>query len=89
MGFPNAVGIYYWRKGADYVKYAESMIKKDIRVNGEFYTCPVYNEAIYDEKSIIIYELGDEKMWGLGIPKDVEFFLKNKLNLTDYLGVPI
>ena len=30
------VGIYYWRKGADYVKYAESMIKKDIRVMVNF-----------------------------------------------------
>ena len=83
------VGIYYWKRGADYVKYAEDMIEKNIRVNGEFYTCPVYNEAIYDKKSIIIYELEDGKMWGLGIPKDVEFFLRNKLNLTDYLGVPI
>ena len=83
------VGIYYWKRGADYVKYAEDMIKKNIRVNGEFYTCPVYNEAIYDEKSIIIYKLEDGKMWGLGIPRDVEFFLQNKLHLTDYSGVPI
>ena len=33
------VGIYYWKKGSDYVKYSEEMIKKDIRVNGEFYVC--------------------------------------------------
>ena len=40
------VGIYYWKTGVDYVKYAEQMISKNLRVNGEFYTCPVYNEAI-------------------------------------------
>ena len=45
------VGIYYWRKGCDYVKYAEQMIDKNIRVNNEFYVCPVFNEAIQDNKS--------------------------------------
>ena len=47
------VGIYYWRHGADYVKYANQMIKKDIRVNNEFYVCPVFNEAIKDGKRIL------------------------------------
>lgn len=31
------VGIYYWKSGSDYVKYAEQMIDKNIRVNNEFY----------------------------------------------------
>ena len=30
------------------------MIEKDIRVNNEFYVCPVYNEAIQDGKKIVI-----------------------------------
>ena len=30
------VGYYYWKKGSDFVKYAEDMIEKDIRVNNEF-----------------------------------------------------
>ena len=46
------VGIYYWAKGSDYVKYAEQMISKDGRVNNEFYVCPVFNEAIQDNKKI-------------------------------------
>ena len=70
------VGIYYLRKGSDYVKYAKKMIKKDIRVNGEFYICPVYNEAIKDNKKIIIKEI--DEMWGLGTPEDLEVFLKHK-----------
>ena len=28
------VGYYYWKQGSDFVKYAEDMIEKDIRVNG-------------------------------------------------------
>ena len=39
-------GIYWYRFGKDFVKCAESMIKKNIRVNNEFYIAPVYNEFI-------------------------------------------
>jgi len=69
------VGIYYWRRGSDYVKYAEQMIAKNIRVNNEFYVCPVFNEAIADGKRIRTFNI--EKMWGLGTPEDLEHFLKN------------
>lgn len=69
------VGIYYWRRGSDYVKYAEQMIRKNIRVNNEFYVCPVFNEAIEDGKRIRTFNI--EKMWGLGTPEDLEYFLKN------------
>jgi HAD superfamily hydrolase (TIGR01509 family) len=67
------VGIYYWKKGSDYVKYAEQMIEKNIRVNNEFYVCPVFNEAIADDKKIITVNI--EKMWGLGTPEDLSIFL--------------
>ena len=69
------VGIYYWSKGSDYVKYAEQMIKKDIRINNEFYVCPVFNEAISGGKKIKIYNI--EKMWGLGTPEDLQYYLNN------------
>lgn len=67
------VGIYYWRKGSDYVKYAERMIARDIRTNGEFYVCPVFNEAIEDNKKIKVYNV--PKMWGIGTPEDLERYL--------------
>jgi beta-phosphoglucomutase-like phosphatase (HAD superfamily)/dTDP-glucose pyrophosphorylase len=69
------VGVYYWRHGSDYVKYAEQMIEKDIRTNGEFYTCPVFNEAIGDGKKIRVKNI--EKMWGIGTPEDLNYFLDN------------
>ena len=71
------VGIYHWKKGSDYVKYAESMIAKNIRVNNEFYVCPVFNEAIKDSKKIKIFDIPRESMWGLGTPEDLETFLKD------------
>jgi hypothetical protein len=60
------VGVYYWAKGSDYVKYTEQMIEKNIRVNNEFYVCPVFNEAIGDGKIIRTFNI--DKMWGLGTP---------------------
>ena len=69
------VGIYYWKRGSDYVKYAEQMIEKNIRTNGEFYVCPVFNEAISDNKKIRIKQI--EKMWGIGTPEDLNYFLEN------------
>jgi len=68
-------GIYYWKHGSDYVKYAEQMIAKEVRVNNEFYVCPVFNEAIEDGKDIKIFNI--EKMWGLGTPEDLNHFLNN------------
>lgn len=69
------VGIYYWKKGSDYVKYALQMIEKDIRVNNEFYVAPVFNEAIGDSKSICVFYA--DKMCCLGTPEDLNFFLDN------------
>lgn len=69
------VGIYCWNKGSDYVKYAEQMISKDIRVNNEFYVAPVYNEAIADGKKIKTYNI--QRMWGLGTPEDLNHYLEN------------
>lgn len=69
------VGVYYWKKGSDYVKYAEQMIEKNIRVNNEFYVCPVFNEAIGDRKKIKVKRV--ENMWGIGTPEDLETFLKD------------
>ena len=67
------VGIYYWKRGSDYVKYTKQMIKKNIRTNGEFYVCPVFNEAIKDGLKVKTYEV--DKMWGIGTPEDLKVFL--------------
>ena len=68
------VGIYYWKKGSDFVKYAEQMIDKNIRVNKEFYVCPVYNEAILDGLKFKTFDV--PKMWGLGTPEDLDYYLE-------------
>ena len=69
------VGIYYWSKGSDYVKYAKQMIENNIRVNNEFYVCPVFNEAIKDGKNIKVFDV--PRMWGLGTPEDLKYYVDN------------
>jgi beta-phosphoglucomutase-like phosphatase (HAD superfamily)/dTDP-glucose pyrophosphorylase len=69
------VGYYYWKYGSDFVKYAEQMIDKNIRVNNEFYVCPVFNQAIADYKQIRTFNTTG--MWGLGTPEDLKYYLEN------------
>lgn len=69
------VGFYYWNKGSDFVKYTRQMIENDVRVNNEYYVCPVFNEAIRDSRKIKIFPV--EKMWGIGTPEDLTYFLDN------------
>jgi len=67
------VGIYYYSKGSEFVKYAEQMIEENDRVNNEFYICPIYNYFIKDGKKIKTYMI--DQMWGLGTPEDLKRFL--------------
>jgi HAD superfamily hydrolase (TIGR01509 family) len=69
------VGFYWWKQGSDFVKYAEEMIEHNIRVNNEFYVCPVFNQAIKDNKEIRTFNIN--KMWGLGTPEDLKNYLEN------------
>jgi HAD superfamily hydrolase (TIGR01509 family) len=74
------VGIYFFKKGADYIRCAESMIKKNIRVNNEFYVCPVYNEALLEGARVKTFHI--DKMWGLGTPEDLDTFLKHDISIS-------
>ncbi len=70
-----ACGIHYYKKGSDFVKYANDMIQKNIRYNNEFYVTPVYNEFINDKKKIITFPI--VKKWALGNPEEIKQFLQS------------
>ena len=72
------VGIYGFSRGEDYVRSARRMIEKDLRVNGEFYVAPVYNELIQEGRRIEFRNIGSDKnqMNGLGTPEDLEIFIQ-------------
>lgn len=73
------VGIYNYRHGSDFVRFAHQMIDKNIRVNNEFYVAPVYNEMIEAGQKIVFCDVG-EKMFGLGVPEDLNAFLENPIS---------
>lgn len=70
-------GIHYWAKGKDFVFAAESMIKKNIRVNNEFYIAPSYNELINSDKKITTYHIDKKEHWSVGTPDDLNLFLQS------------
>ncbi|HFK1853464.1 TPA: glycosyltransferase family 2 protein [Pseudomonas aeruginosa] len=71
------VGIYNFRSGKQMVSAMETMLAKELRVNGEFYVAPAYNEIIGAQGKVIHYSIGSEGngMYGLGIPADLNLFL--------------
>lgn len=73
------VGIYNYKHGSDFVKYAHQMIEKNIRVNNEFYVAPVYNEMIEAGKKIVFHNVG-KSMYGLGIPEDLNYFMEQPVS---------
>lgn len=77
------VGIYNFRRGSDFVNAADQIIFKNLRVNNEFYVAPAYNEMINNQAKISIFNVGKEfdGMYGLGIPDDLEAFLKLDISL--------
>lgn len=66
-------GIYYFKRGRDFVVAAEKMIKANDRTNNEFYVCPSFN---YFEGLIEPYVISQNYMHGLGTPEDLERYLK-------------
>ncbi len=68
-----SVGLFYFKYGRDFVKGAESMIRKDIRTNNEFYVAPVFNELISEGSKI--YEYPVDKFISLGTPEELSKYL--------------
>jgi dTDP-glucose pyrophosphorylase len=70
------VGIYNFARGKDYVRAASRMIHRNLRVNGEFYVAPSYNQLIEEGDRILVKSTGEDGrgMHGLGTPSDLTQF---------------
>jgi NDP-sugar pyrophosphorylase family protein len=82
------VGVYNFREGRLFTEAAHRMIAKDLRVNGEFYVAPVYNEIIADGARVGSYAVGsvDAGMYGLGTPADLHQFLASDVSRSRRRG---
>ena len=75
------VGIYGFKKGSDFCKYAREMIEHDLRTKNEFYISPLYNLFIEDGKKILTEPV--DKMHVFGTPDEFHFY---KDNVTRRIG---
>ncbi len=73
-------GCYYFNRTAEFEYYANSMIKKNIRVKNEFYVSQVYNEYILDGKKIIHYPIVE--IFSINTPAEFE---TNKIKILDFI----
>lgn len=67
-------GLYYFRRGIDFVRGAERILLKNATFSGEYYVAPVYNELILTGKRIGMFPIEAAQMHGLGTPEEVERF---------------
>jgi RpiB/LacA/LacB family sugar-phosphate isomerase len=69
------VGVYCYRDGRTFLKYADLAIDSGIKVNDEFYVAPMYNLMIHDGLRIGLHRV--DKMYVLGTPEDVDFYTEH------------
>jgi len=75
------VGIYNFRRGETFCKYAEQMIIDQNMSKGEYYVAPVYKYMIEDKQKIELYNIDKDgqNMYGLGTPDDLQYFIDHKI----------
>ncbi len=83
------VGIYNFRRGADFVRAADAMIAAGHRVNGEFYVAPAYDEMIRDGADIRCHGIGrvGAGMHGIGTPQDLDAFCATPVSRRAVAGL--
>lgn len=67
-------GIYYWKRGSDFVRLAERMIGSNKRSGNEFCLAPVYNEAIAEGMRIATKTV--RKFYDLGTQESITEYLE-------------
>jgi RpiB/LacA/LacB family sugar-phosphate isomerase len=73
------VGVYGYRTGRDFLKYADQAIESGFTVKGEFYVAPMYNHLIADGLKVGISRT--DKMHVLGTPEDLKFYMQHVVRL--------
>jgi NDP-sugar pyrophosphorylase family protein len=73
------IGAYYFSSGTEFISEAEEMIKTGEMYGPtgkqEFFVAPLYNRMLQKGKRVMAAVLPE--VWGLGTPKDVDYFLAN------------
>ncbi|MGD9722096.1 MAG: glycosyltransferase family 2 protein [Pirellulales bacterium] len=67
-----STGLYYFRRGSDFVRHAEAMIDENQRSNNEFYVAPLYNRLIAAGGDVRANPV--DEVWILGTPEELARF---------------
>lgn len=65
-------GIYYFRRGSDFVASAKTMIQKGASINGGYFVCPSFNELILNQKKVGVSKISRDQYTSLATPQAVE-----------------
>lgn len=65
-------GFYYFKRGEDFVRSAEDMIRKGASVDGKYYVCPAFNEMVLRHKRIGTYRISKMDYFNFGQQKSVD-----------------
>jgi len=80
------IGAYYFSKGKYFLDAVEEALAKNDLTGDEgkkeFYVAPLYKKMI--DKSMTLQAAITPEVWGLGTPKDLEYFLNNCQNIKFY-----
>lgn len=68
-------GIFWYKRGRDFVDAAKRVIRKRHEVGGQFYVSSTYNELILDGKRIVAHEIPGENFCGLHTKSGVDSFV--------------
>jgi capsule biosynthesis phosphatase len=71
-----STGMYYFKRGTDFVRAAEALFMRQETQNNEFYIIPCYNEMLKSGKKIRAVKA--LKNYILGTPEELKAFEKNK-----------
>lgn len=68
-------GMYYFKRGADFVAAADTMITTDQKENGEFYVAPCYNRLVQTGKRVRVATATEYAVFGT--PEELAQYLSN------------
>jgi len=69
-------GIHFWRKASFFFESAKRMIENGERHNNEFYIAPSYNQMIKEGQRVGIFHIPKSQNIAVGVPSDLEQFLR-------------
>lgn len=67
-------GFYWFAHGSAFVRSAKNLIRKDARVNNNFYICPAFNELILLQQKIGIHRVDPKVYHPLKTERQIEQF---------------